>query len=117
MGGTKKKGLAAMEKQQDSTEGASAGEAAQSKGKKGKETKGGPSQQKRMPFLLPKITDEEAVRSLTPLKAITVHGAARALGVNAAIATTMLYALEGKNLIRKVGGFSGHYIWAAPQKS
>jgi small subunit ribosomal protein S25e len=119
MGGTKKKGLAAMEKQQDSTDGASAGQAGQQAtkgGKKGKETKSGPSQQKRLPFLLPKMSEEDMVRSLTSLRAITVHGASKALGVNASIATLMLNSLEGKSMIRRVGGFSGHYVWATTQR-
>jgi len=82
------------------------------KGKKGKEQKGAPMQQKKLPFLMPKMTDEEMVKGITPLKAITVITASRALGVNASIATGILRSLESKKLIARVGGFSGHYVWA-----
>lgn len=112
MGGTKKKSMAQMEKEQESRdEGTQAGEP--QKGKKAKETKGQPQQQKKLPFLVPKTTDQEMMKSLSSLKAITVLGAARALGVNASIATGLLRSLEGKKLVTKVGGFSGHYVWTA----
>jgi small subunit ribosomal protein S25e len=109
MGGVKKKSLASMEKQQDSE----AEEQAQGQPQKGKKTKekAAPQQQKRLPFLAPKMTEAEMVKSLGPLKAITLHSAARALGVNASIASMTLKSLESKNLIVRVGGFSGHYVW------
>ena len=114
MGGTKKKSMAQMEKEQESRdEGQQEGQP--QKAKKGKETKGPPQQQKKLPFLVPKMTDQEMMKSLTPLKAITVLGAARALGVNASIATGLLQGLETRKLVTKVGGFSGHYVWAAAQ--
>jgi small subunit ribosomal protein S25e len=111
MGGTKKKSIAQMEKEQESRD-TGQQEGQPQKGKKGKEQKSAPQQQKRLPFLAPKMSDEEMLKSLTPLKAITVIAAARALGVNASIATGVLRGLEGKNLITRVGGFSGHYVWA-----
>ena len=113
MGGTKKKSMAQMEKEQESRDegGQQAGET--QKGKKGKETKGPPQQQKKLPFLVPKMTDQEMMKSLSPLKAITVLGAARAMGVNASIATGLLRGLESRKLVTKVGGFSGHYVWTA----
>lgn len=116
MGGTKKKSMAQMEKEQESRDTVDQ-QGQPQKGKKAKEQKGPPQQQKRLPFLVPKMSDEEMVKSLTPLKAITVFAASRALGVNASIATGVLKSLEGKNLIARVGGFSGHYVWTIPQKS
>ena len=114
MGGTKKKSMAQMEKEQESRdEGQQEGQP--QKGKKGKETKAQPQQQKKLPFLVPNMTDQEMMKSLSSLKAITVLGAARALGVNASIATGLLRGLEGKKLVTKVGGFSGHYVWTAAQ--
>lgn len=104
-----------MEKQQDSQDTAQQPGAAP-KGKKGKEEKKAPpQQQKRLPFLVPKMTDQDMLKSLTPIKAITVYTASRALGVNASIATGMLRELEAKSLIRKAGGFSGHSVWAVVQ--
>jgi len=110
MGGTKKKSMAQMEKEQESRdEGEQEGQP--QKGKKGKEQKGQPQQQKKLPFLAPKMTDQEMMKSLSPLKAITVLAAARALGVNSSIATGILRNLEGKKMIARAGGFSGHYVW------
>jgi len=103
--------MAQMEKEQESRdEGQEEGQP--QKGKKGKEQKGLPQQQKKLPFLAPKMTDQEMMKSLTPLKAITVLAAARALGVNSSIATGVLKSLESKKMIARVGGFSGHYVWA-----
>jgi small subunit ribosomal protein S25e len=115
LGGTKKKSMAQMEKEQESRDSVDQ-QGQPQKGKKPKEQKAQPQQQKKLPFLVPKMSDEEMVKSLSPLKAITVFAASRALGVNASIATGVLKSLEGKNLIARVGGFSGHYVWAIPQK-
>ncbi len=116
MGGVKKKSMASMEKKQGTEEEAQQ-PGQQQKGKKGKEQKAAPQQQKRLPFLPPRMTDAEMVKSLGPLKAITVNTASRALGVNASIATGLLRDLEGKNLITRVGGFSGHYVWSVAAAS
>ena len=110
MGGVKKKSLASMEKSQDSQENAQdSGE--QTKGKKTKE-KSAPQQKKQLSFLPPKGSDTDLLKSLTPLKAITVYTASRALGVNASVATGVLRDLESKHLLTKEGGFSGHTVWA-----
>ena len=111
MGGVKKKSMASMEKQQDSQDTAQS-QATPSKGKKAKEQKSAPGQQKKLAFLMPKMTDAELLKGLTPLKAITISNASRALGVNSSIASTVLHDLEVKTLIRRAGGFSGHAVWA-----
>jgi small subunit ribosomal protein S25e len=111
MGGVKKKSLASMEKTQD-TQDAGQEEATPAKGKKSKETKSGPQQKRQLAFLPPKMNDAELMKSLTPLKAITVYTASRALGVNASVATGILKELEGKSMILRAGGFSGHGVWA-----
>jgi small subunit ribosomal protein S25e len=111
MGGVKKKSLASMEKSQDSQDTAQ-DSAAPSKGKKAKEAKAAPQQKKQLSFLAPQMSVEQMVKSLTSLKAITVHGASRTLGVNASVATGVLRDLEAKKLLRRAGGFSGHGVWA-----
>ena len=111
MGGVKKKSLASMEKSQDSTE--TAQEETTPKGKKAKEQKSAPQQKRQLAFLPPKMTDAEMVKTLTPLKAITVNSASRALGVNASVASGILKELEAKSMLRRAGGFSGHGVWAA----
>jgi len=111
MGGVKKKSLASMEKSQDSTESAQ-GQAAPSKGKKAKEAKAAPQQKRQLAFLPPKMSDAEMIKNLSPLKAITVYSASRALGVNASVASTLLKELEARSMITRAGGFSGHGVWS-----
>jgi len=110
MGGTKKKTLASMEKSQDDSASAAGGE---EKGKKKTEKSKGPGERKRVEVLMPKLSDQEMMKSLASLKAITVYGAARSLSINAAVAKTIISSLESKGMVKRVGGFSGHYVWAA----
>jgi small subunit ribosomal protein S25e len=117
MGGVKKRSLASMEKQQQS-EGEQGGQAGQEEKKKGKgERAAPPQQQKRLTFLPPKMGDEEILKSLVPLKAITIYSASRVLGVNPSIASGLLLSLETKGLIRRAGGYSGHYVWSPAIKA
>lgn len=95
MGGVKKKSLASMERKQDSKDTEQQAGDAQ-KEKKGTEQKTAPQQHKRLPFLVPKMTEDDMIKSLAPLKAITIYTASRALGVNASIATGVLRDLEDK---------------------
>jgi len=99
-----------MEKSQDSTE--TGQDQAAPKGKKAKETKAAPQQRRQLAFLPPKMSDAELMKSLAPLKAITVYSASRALGVNASVASTLLKELEARSMIRRAGGFSGHGVWS-----
>ncbi|MDG6956361.1 MAG: hypothetical protein JRN16_05840 [Nitrososphaerota archaeon] len=111
MGGVKKKSLASMEKSQDSEETAQ-GDTTQGKGKKTKEKSAPPQQRKQLSFLPPRMSDSDLLKSLAPLKAITVHTAAKALGVNSSVATGVLRELESKGSLKRVGGFSGHGVWS-----
>jgi len=104
MGGVKKRSMASMERQQQSQ--------GEEETKKEKSDKTAFQQQKRLTFLPPKMTDEEILKSISPLKAITVYSASRALGVNSSVASSLLLSLEGKSLLKRAGGFSGHYVWA-----
>lgn len=110
MGGVKKKSLASMEKSQDSQD--TGEEQATAKGKKTKEQKAAPQQKRQLAFLPPRMSEAEMVKSLTPLKAITITTASRALGVNASVANAVLKELESKHLLVRAGGFSGHGVWA-----
>lgn len=110
MGGTKKKTLASMEKSQDDTASSAGGE---EKGKKKAEKTKVVGERKRVDVLQPRMNDQELMKSLASLKAITIYGAARSLSVNAAVARSVLSSLESKGLVKRVGGFSGHYIWTA----
>jgi small subunit ribosomal protein S25e len=111
MGGVKKKSMASMEKSQD-TQQAGSEEGGTAKGKKSKDQKSAPQQKRQLAFLPPKMTDAEMIKSLTPLKAITVYTASRALGVNASVASGLIRELEAKEMLKRAGGFSGHGVWA-----
>jgi len=100
-----------MEKSQEST-GSGQEQEGSSKGKKAKEQKTAPQQKRQLAFLPPKMSDAEMIKSLSPLKAITVYSASRALGVNASVASTLLRELEVKSMIIRAGGFSGHGVWS-----
>lgn len=106
MGSVKKKPLAAMEKNQQTQE-----EEAKPK-KKGKEAKPF-GERKRVEVVAPKMGEQDMAKTLSSLKAITIFGASKALGVNASVAKNLLAGLEAKGLITKIGGFSGHYVWAS----
>ena len=110
MGGTKKKTLASMEKSQDDSATSAAG--GEEKGKKKSEKAKVPGSSKRVDVLLPKLSDQELLKNLSSLKAITLYGASRSLSINAAVAKLVISSLESKGMLKKVGGFSGHYIWA-----
>ena len=113
MGGTKKKTLASMEKSQNEE-----GEQAQDAGKKKptKEVKQ-VGERKRVEVLMPKLSDQDFMKSLASQKAITIYSAARGLNVSASIAKAILSSLESKGLVSRVGGFSGHYVWALASTS
>ena len=110
MGGTKKKTLASMEKSQNDS---SEDEASKSKKKPtGKETRA-PGERKRVEVLMPRMSDQDFMKTLGGQKAITTYSAARSLNVNASIARAILASLETKGLLHRAGGFSGHYVWTS----
>lgn len=109
--------MAAMEKSQDSADTTPQGSQPSKGSKKAKEAKAAAPQQKKiLPFLAPKMSESDMMKTLTPLKAITIYTASRALGVNSSIANSVLKGLEGKQMIMRVGGFSGHYVWTVAPK-
>jgi len=57
------------------------------------------------------VSEEEVLKALRSLKAITVHGVARSLGIRASVANSLIRGLEAKGVVTKVGGWSGHYVW------
>jgi small subunit ribosomal protein S25e len=109
MGGTKKKTLASMEKTQNE-DGEQQADGSKKKVEKVKTNVGG--ERKRVEVLMPKMGDQEFLKSLGSQKAITVYSAARSLNVSASIARTIVANLESKGMLFKVGGYSGHYVWA-----
>lgn len=114
MGGSKKKSMSQAEKSQGAQESAQGGGGAPKKPEKksAKEARFAQAQAKQQALIAPKMDEKQLLKTLSPMKAITLYGTARALGLNAAIASQTLRNLESKNAIRRVGGYSGHYIYA-----
>lgn len=112
MGGTKRKSMTQSEKSQASQDNAQGETSKKPEKKTPKEAKLAQQQARQQALVAPKMDDKQLLKSLSALKAITVYGAARSLGLNAAIAAHTLRMLESRNLIRRVGGYSGHYIYA-----
>jgi small subunit ribosomal protein S25e len=112
MGGTKKKSISAADRAQSAQDSAKDSGQKKPEKKSVKETRLAQQQAKQQALIAPKMDEKQLLKTLAPLKAITVYGTAKALGLNAAIATQTLRNLEAKNVLRKVSGFSGHYIYA-----
>jgi small subunit ribosomal protein S25e len=117
MGGTKKKSLASMEKSQDDESTSADGSSTTTTKKKTTKEVRGPGERKRVEVLMPRLSDQELLKPLSSMKAITIYAAAKNLNVNASIARAILTSLESKGMLMKVGGFSGHYVWAPVSKS
>jgi small subunit ribosomal protein S25e len=109
MGGTKKKTLASMEKTQNED---GEQQADGSKIKKTEKVKAAVGERKRVEVLMPKLGDQELLKSLSSQKAITIYTAARSLNVSASVARSVIGNLEMKGMLFKIGGYSGHYVWA-----
>lgn len=60
---------------------------------------------------MPKVDETKLKDLFGGTKAITLYETSRILNVNASVANKFLHDLESKNLITRVGGYSGHYIW------
>lgn len=61
--------------------------------------------------VMPIINEAQLKKNLQSLKAITIYNASKPLGVSVSISNSILKYLEEKNIISKIGGYSGHYIW------
>jgi small subunit ribosomal protein S25e len=88
----------------------SATKSQENKGNKKEETKKVPKvQQKQRLSVL--IEDAQGLKAVDSMKAITVQSFARSLGVKISVANNYLKNLENKNIIKSVGGYSGHRIY------
>ncbi len=82
----------------------------ENKGNKKEETKKIPkTQQKQRLSVL--IEDAQGLKTLDSMKAITVQSLARSLGVKISVANNYIRNLENKNIVKMVGGYSGHRIY------
>ncbi len=73
-----------------------------------KSTTSKPQQKQKLSVL---IEENQGMKAISSMKAITVQGVARNLGVKISVANNYIKNLENKNIIRNVGGFSGHKIY------
>lgn len=103
MGGVKKKPLSQMEKAQRLQEEKEA--ARKAKATREKESKS-------LSWSAPRLTDEQAIKLLSPLKAITIYSAARALGTKASVASAVIRSLENRGILKREAGYSGHYVYS-----
>ena len=88
----------------------SANKSQENKGNKKEEVKKTPKvQQKQRLSVL--IEDTQGLKALDNMKAITVQSFARSLGVKISVANNYLKNLENKNMIKSIGGYSGHRIY------
>lgn len=60
---------------------------------------------------LPDVDESNLKQVFGSTQAITIYETSRILNINASIANKFLFDLESKNLITRVGGYSGHYVW------
>lgn len=101
MGGNKKKSSQS-----------NASKSQENKGGKKEEVKKTPAaktQQKQKLSVL--IEEAQGLRTLDSMRAITVHSFAKTLGVKISVANNFLKNLESKNIIKPIGGYSGHRIY------
>ncbi len=61
--------------------------------------------------------DEKQVISILPsLKAITPQAIARSIGVRISVANAIIKRLEEQGVVKKFGGYSGHYVYQLVNK-
>lgn len=98
MGGAGKKPVSAEAKRQMREQ--------EQEAKKGKKEKGEEKQRGTV------IADEKQLLSmLSSIKAITAHAVARNMGIKVSVANSMLRRLEAQGMVRRFGGYSGHYVY------
>ena len=106
MGGTKKKPLSQAKQDEPKKEEKKSGKVDKSL-----------QQQKLQSITIPKMDDNQIAKVFGGMKAITIYKAAKTLNVNASVAASFLKSLEYRSTIKKVGGYSGHYIWQLAKAS
>jgi len=103
MGGNKKKPAGASDKNtQMGPGGAEIKPAAEKK-------LGSKPQQKQK--LVVAIEEPQGMKVIQGMKAITMQGVARNMGVKVSIANTFIKSLEAKGVIKAEGGYSGHRVY------
>ena len=107
MGGVKRRPITGMEKAQQAQQAA----VEEKPVKKGKDVRAG-QQVKQMVWSAPRLSDDQLAQALGPLKAVTIYGAAKALGVKASVAAALIRSLENRGVLKREVGYSGHYVYS-----
>lgn len=100
MGGAKKPRPAKQDKAQNSRD---------SKKSKKDKSEGGPKKAEITVIM----NEEQAMKFIRGSKVVTVYDLARQAGVKMSAANAFLRNSEDKGTVKKVGGYSGHYIYQA----
>ena len=116
MGGVKKKPIGSSEKTASSAGPAAAEAKAQKKGdsKKGGGTgsaSGGGAKTQSKQKLSVLVEESHGKRALQNMKALTIQGFARAVGVKISVANAYIKSLEAKGIVKSTGGYSGHRVY------
>jgi len=103
MGGSKKKSPSQQEKSQTS-------EAAKKDGKKSKKGDKKDSGPKKAEITV-MLNDDQAMNIIKGAKVLTAQDLARQTGVKISAANTFLIRSLEKGILKRIGGYSGHYIY------
>ncbi|EGG42426.1 30S ribosomal protein S25 [Candidatus Nitrosarchaeum limnium] len=103
MGGTKKVSPAKQDKAQGAKDGKDSKKSRKDKGESGP----------RKAEITVMVNEKEAIKIIQNAKVVTVHDLARQTGVKVSAANAFLRDSAKKGTIKRVGGYSGHYIYQA----
>jgi small subunit ribosomal protein S25e len=102
MGGNKKKPTGSSDK------GVSSGPAGDIKPAADEKKKSKPQQKQRLAVL---IDENQGMKVIQGMKAVTVQSVARTAGVKISVANAYVKSLEAKGVVKSVGGYSGHRVY------
>jgi small subunit ribosomal protein S25e len=103
MGGNKKKPLGSSDKNVQTGPGGAEVKPAEEKKKAPK-----PQQKQKLAVIVEEAAGTKAIQGM---KAITIHGLARNIGVKISVANAFVKSLEAKGVVKQVGGYSGHRVY------
>lgn len=58
------------------------------------------------------IDENQGMKAIQNMKAITIQSVAKAANVKISVANSLIRTLEAKGVVKKVGGYSGHRVYA-----
>lgn len=101
MGGNKKKPASASDK-------GATGPAGEIKPAAEEKKKSKPQQKQKLAVV---VEENDGMKVLNGMKAITIQSFARSAGVKISIANAFIKSLEAKGAVQCIGGYSGHKIY------